>query len=95
MEEDACCVAYTTSIFIHQPLLRLFFPGEEDSTAAVFPAAERQMYRHRSWLPIARVKFSCRRNNAIRHRDSVKSDEENVFTRDRLHSDSRSVLLVS
>lgn len=38
IEEDACCVAYTTSIFIHQPLLRVFFPGEEDSsTAAVFP----------------------------------------------------------
>lgn len=59
-----------------------------------FPAAERQMYRHRSWLPIARVKFSCRRNNAIRHYDTVKSNEENVFTRDfTRRSDSRSLLI--
>lgn len=50
------------------------------------PPLVRQMYRRRSRLSIAREKFSCWRNDAIRHRDSVKSNVENAFTRDRVHS---------
>lgn len=89
IEEDARCasrIRHRSSSISRS--FGFFFSrrGGGRSTAAVFPAAERQMYRHRSWLPIAWVKFSCRRNNAIRHRDSVKSNEENVFTRDRPYS---------
>lgn len=67
------------------PSFFFFLLDEEDSTAAVFP----QQKTPDVPSPIAVEKFSRRRNIAIRHRDSVKSNEENVFTRDRVLSWSR------
>lgn len=54
----ARCVAYTASIFIHQPRLR-FFPTED--SFAVFPL-ERQMR-------IGRSNFSAARTSIHHHRD--------------------------
>lgn len=63
----ARCVAYTASIFIHQPRLR-FFPTED--SFAVFPL-ERQMR-------IGRSNFSAARTSIHHHRDL---NEPRRFTR--------------
>lgn len=83
VEEDARCIAYTTSIFIHQPRFR-FLPGED--SIVVFPGNARCTADRA--VPIAQ-KFSRRRIVAIRYRDSVKSDGENALTRGRVHSSTR------
>lgn len=83
MNEDACYIAYAASIFIHQPRLRFSrrrrfrcgFPRHRNARCTVTNRGCR-----------SREKFSCRRNAAIRHRDSVKSNVENAFTRDRVYS---------
>lgn len=84
IDEDACCVAYTTSIFIHQPRLR-FSSSEEDSGCG-FPRHQNARCTVANRGCRSREKFSCRCNAAIRHRDSVKSNVENAFTRDRVRS---------
>lgn len=83
VEEDARCIAYTTSIFIHQARLR-FLSGEDSAATAVFPG-ERQMYRRslRSFffffvLGVSHLRFVI----AL----ASSRNEENAFTRDRVHS---------